>query len=415
MKHPRFYSTRRNSGQALPLFALMFLLLIAFAALAIDGALAFAYKRSLSIAVDNAALMGARQVAMQRNTNGPVGAVRTVVVDYLNDNLDPDPVSVQVYVTKGDGTRVGTGELSAADATIPAYGERRGVEVVAQIRFDTFLMHMFGQPTLTVTSQAAARYGLPGTVAGSDVVPLGVDQDAANKIRTHSGPIKLDLKGHILDNNTQLEIDTPYYPGDPNPPAGYVQPGNFIPQDSLRSLNLQMGSQATAPVLDAGSVNGNCASFRAAEESLKYWWCKGATGRVLLKSAANDAPSAVVLRDTVGVANSDMLASPSVLGNIVRAPRLWRVVVLPVFTAMLRSGEGGFYDNIPSGETWTGLESFIAVKITGVDSNDGIIEVEYYKGYITAGGLSGSNNNSTSGENMCMVCVVNLVRPPVTP
>ncbi|WP_448544695.1 pilus assembly protein TadG-related protein [Roseiflexus sp.] len=389
----RLRRTEFQPGQAIPVLALTLLLLIAFAGLAIDGALAFAWRRNVMNSADGAALIATRALIVDRGsiTGAAVtGAVRT----YLQAELDVAEPDFELTYVNGAGQSIGP------VGTGPAPSEARGVQVVVRHTFDTYLMGIMGQPTLTVRGVSAARFGNGGTLIGDLIAPMGLLPEAAEFFRSNPTGALVDLSGRIEERNDRIITDFykglyPYLTRYQDHPD-WVDPDTFVKRWQVRAVALRMGS-ATPPSLGPGA---SCPATPA--DTLKSWWCFGAHQAVNTR-IAGDGDQVALAMDLIGVEPYASSLNATLLSGGFLNVRLGQVIIVPVLAEASDSDQ------------WSGanpvyvIEYFMALRLSDIDYADGTITVDYLPRYLTNGGLMGSNNNVERGDP-CEVCVVNLVR-----
>ena len=187
INHEMITRTRDERGAAAILVAVSLLLLVGFAALAIDGGLGFDQRRGTQNAADNAALAAAWEACNPRDAAAPdpVGSALVVAAENGYDDKDPE-----VVVT-----------VNALDTT--------EYEVIIQrVNDTTFAAPGVGAETLTVVSEGVATceqeafLGGYAIFAGADACPSG-------------GAIELDLTGSTktinggIFSNGDLKINGP--------------------------------------------------------------------------------------------------------------------------------------------------------------------------------------------------------------
>lgn len=389
----RLRCTDRQPGQAIPVLALTLLLLLAFAGLAIDGALAFAWRRNVMNSADGAALIATRALIVDRGSvNGLalINAVRT----YLQAELGvSDPDFELTYVN-------GAGQSMGPVGSGPAPANTRGITIVVRHTFDTYLMGMLGQPTLTVRVVSSARFGNGGMLIGDQLAPLGLLPEAAQFFRDNQSGALVDLSGQIAERNNQIIADFyngmyPYLERYQDHPD-WVEPGAFVEKWQVRAVALRMGS-TTSPSPGPGA---SCPSTPA--DTLKSWWCFGAHRQVNTR-IAGDSDQVALAADLIGVEPYASSLNATMLSGRFLDSRLDQIMIVPVLAEASDSDQ------------WSGsspvyvIEYFMALHLRSIDYARGTITVDYLPRYLTNGGLMGSNNNVERGDP-CEVCVVNLVR-----
>jgi len=178
---------RDESGAAAFMVAISLLVLVGFAALAIDGGLGFDQRRGTQNGADNAALAAAWEACNPRDASAPdpVGSALAVAAQNGYDNNDPEVV-----------------------VTVNPHGTAEYEVIIQQVNDTTFAAPGVGADTLTVVSQAVAAceqedfLGGYAIFAGADSCPSG-------------GAIELDLTGATktitggIFSNGDLKINGP--------------------------------------------------------------------------------------------------------------------------------------------------------------------------------------------------------------
>src|SRR5690348_8390640 len=163
-----FIGSRRSRGQTIVIFALALTALIGMVGLVIDGGNAFAQQRKTQNGADAAAEAGATELA--RRAIGVPGtdaqwdargwqAIQSSIT-YNDVVLNGIP-----QYTDFDGNPVG----NINTGTIPAAA--RGVSVLANRDFPTYLTGIFGMTHLTATAPATARTGYLSTFSPAGLLP----------------------------------------------------------------------------------------------------------------------------------------------------------------------------------------------------------------------------------------------------
>ena len=387
---PRHRAWPRAFGQALPLLALTLALLIAFAALAIDGALAYAARERMRLTTDMAALVGARTLLTESTAGeaGQLNAVQAAVTTYVaaQSMIYPNATTT-VLINDGAGTTMQ--EATAADTSWPS-SDMVGVTVVTRTTIDTYLLGMFGYPTLTIETRAAARFGSAGTADGADMWPFGISQAAAQQIfLAGDAGMLLDMDGQIAAANDALTCDT-FDAADPLRPIGCVD--DFIRQDELRMVRIGTGDVAPPP-------RGRGTSCASADEpeSTRAYWCVGGMRDSVIRNAPPNAPRTQIAREVLGTAPSD--GWPVTDGYV--TPSVGKTGIVPVLVdAFDTTADAG----------WMTIEYFMPLRITGVQPGRGTIRVRYTEPFVIGGALAAMTNNDNHGARLCMPCVINQVK-----
>ncbi len=158
---------RARSGQTLVLVALMLTALIGLAALAIDGNNAYAQRRRAQNAADAGALAGTRALWLAQHGAGNESTILQAIHQIAEAQGIPDTDgrpgnefngNIQAFYYISD-----TVQISIPAGAIPP--NARGVRVVVQNPFRSFLAAVIGHTVLRVSAQALAIY-FPGWSSG---------------------------------------------------------------------------------------------------------------------------------------------------------------------------------------------------------------------------------------------------------
>jgi len=157
--------TRRSgSGQALVLMAIAVTVLLAFAALIIDGGNAFAQQRRTQNGIDASSEAGATQLA--RRLSG-VAITDADVLQAVNATAAANEIMTVASVEYTD--RTGT-VLGPVGSGIPVNAQ--GVKVVGSRNFGTYIAGVVGMNQWTATAQATAITGYAEESGFGSVIPL---------------------------------------------------------------------------------------------------------------------------------------------------------------------------------------------------------------------------------------------------
>lgn len=143
MKHLFYSAVKSNKGTSTVIYAVLFAVIVAFAALAVDVGIVFLEKSRLSSAVDAAVLAGAQELISES------GNVRNVVDYYIQENnIYPDQIDVSV---------------DKANHTI---------EIKAFDEINSYFARFLGINEFSISTSAAARVENIKTITGAR--PLAV-------------------------------------------------------------------------------------------------------------------------------------------------------------------------------------------------------------------------------------------------
>ncbi len=173
-------SRRSESGQAIVIIALVMIVLLGFAALAIDGSNAYIHRRIAQNAADAGAFGGIYYLSTENPTENDLWAK---INDQAEDNGLPDTnatladtinANVEAYLTTSSGSQIckigdaGDAGGVAACNGIPANAV--GVETLTTYEFRTAFAQLVGFPTLVASARAVAILELgTGTASGSAI------------------------------------------------------------------------------------------------------------------------------------------------------------------------------------------------------------------------------------------------------
>jgi hypothetical protein len=361
-------SSLRREGQALPMLALTLLLLLGFSGLAIDGANAFTYRRLVMNATDGAVMVGTRQLVTEYklDSSGDGTEVLDAIEEYLENELGADGVAFEAYYVDRLGQRLPVGGPTEIEAGPPP-DDARGVSIDVRRTFPTYMIHLFGQPDLTVSALATARFGPIGTAIGADVVPFGMNQTAADTLRDNEGDtLIIDLYGERQAENV-IRAETRALYGTTYPEDLEIDIRAF----QLKSISFDPTNTDAPDVGGAGSCDAAAAA--ADQDTLGYWWCFGSQYQVRARDRE------------VGVANLE-----TSLQSFINT-RIGETVLIPVY----------HYDDDYI------IDYFMAIEIEGTESYNSL-RATYVGTYVTAGGLSALMSGGRGGA--CDACAINLVR-----
>jgi hypothetical protein len=149
---------RQEEGQNLVLVALAMIVMLAFAALVLDGGFAYAQRRRMQNAADAGTLAGVRELALE----GSDSEIYARIDEYTRVRNGADSFEA-TYVPGGEP--IGGG-------TIPE--DTTGVRVRAVLTFPTFFAGVIGVPEMTAGAEAAASFSAVGSATG--LVPIAVKE-----------------------------------------------------------------------------------------------------------------------------------------------------------------------------------------------------------------------------------------------
>jgi hypothetical protein len=332
MKRSRY--SQHRQGQAIVLFALVLVVVVAFVGLGIDGANAFAQRRNANVAADAAAMAGARALldanltsANDHNAN-VYDAIDTYLDDHLTGGGSLSVIDWDAYYIGQNGLAVGSpiprDNASAPDIDIASSSASsiRGISIELHYTFTTYFMQLIGQNTLNVQAYGLAFLGPLGGASGADIVPLAIRLPWASEWSRAAAGTRWDIDMFNSSPSLSTKNDDGLLP---RPLIGTVD---------LRQMTLKPGG--SAPTL---GLHNPCSSYDvdSPTDDLSYWWCKGSPHRVVSN----------INQETIGLPVSGTLKA-AVDWHINNSP----VVLFPVY-----ENEGS-----PTA-TLKNIRGFIAIKL----------------------------------------------------
>lgn len=226
---PSTFRNDRENGQAIVIMAFAMIVLLAFAALAIDGGNAYVERRRSQNGADAGALAGARQVWINRAN---LNSSETLVLQEINSAAEKNGIgdsneilgddinsNVKAYYTDRQGNMLSSSGAPiqvGVRGSIPA--NAAGLKVYASRDFQTFIAGIIGQPRMGAVADATAifvppvgcgDYAIyaagPSTGGSPSVSVTGSHGGGENNFEIQDGGIYAGDGGHI--QNTQITGD----------------------------------------------------------------------------------------------------------------------------------------------------------------------------------------------------------------
>ncbi len=245
----------QEQGQIILLLAMGMVVLLMFAALAIDGGNIYTNKRIAQNSADSAALAGAQKLQqLCKDGSRDYTQVLATIQNYVQMNAGPASQtkngvtsfgsSYSAYYIDAQGSRLNGGLTINAVGTIPcgcvnnqSVGyQATGVEVVVNKTFGSFLAGLIGRGQSAATAGAKANYGVstPTSVNqfhATDIYPIAVPVDdyyVGEDIVLFDdkpGPGNFGwLSWRNTNDNPDLDDSLQLPPVPPNTVANYVNP-----------------------------------------------------------------------------------------------------------------------------------------------------------------------------------------------
>ena len=227
-QHPH----ENEHGQAIVILALAMIVLLAFAALAIDGGNAYVNRRRAQNGADAGALAGAHELIISRS--GTATNIRAAINKAAEDNGMPDSdgvpgnavnTYVQAYYTDASGKRL-TGSNIEVSPFTPPPSNAWGIEVTDNISYPTFIAGIFSggqQSTGVAEAQAAAIYKKS---EGCDDYAVYGAGPSGNHQSIHETGSNLTFYNGGLYGGDGGRFNNVTIVGNPPPPVDVVQPCN---------------------------------------------------------------------------------------------------------------------------------------------------------------------------------------------
>lgn len=231
---------KNEQGQAIVIVALILVVLLLFAALAIDAGNAYTARREAQNAADAAALSGTRQLAMECGRQGLTpGPNATKIIAEVNKMAEANHLSklpgagVEIYYLTDAGVRMGAVNPLAPVPCGCGPDAARGIEVIANNRTESFLAGLMGQDVLGSKAKAKARYAqiahvntglypITGRMPNPDN-PIEFNKIAVRTIGDDTAPGNFGWLSWNGENNAPNLAESLTPPGDSG--AKYYNPG----------------------------------------------------------------------------------------------------------------------------------------------------------------------------------------------
>lgn len=304
--------SQHHEGQAIVLFALVLVVLVAFVGLGIDGANAFAQRRNANVAADAAAMAGARALldanlnSLHNHNANVYDAIDAYIDSHLTAGGSLSVIDWNAYYIGQNGLATGSAIVAGDSTSAPhidiystSASSVRGISVELHYTFTTYFMQIMGQNTLNVQAYGLAFLGPLGGASGADIVPLAIRQPWASEWSRQPAGTRWDID--MFNSTPSLSS---------NNDDGLL-PRPLIGTVDLRQMTLKPGG--SAPTL--GSVS-SCGSYdvNSPQDYLSYWWCKGSPHRIVsnINQETSDMPVSNSLKAAVDwhISNSPIVLFP---------------------------------------------------------------------------------------------------------
>jgi hypothetical protein len=279
---------KNEQGQAIVILAIGMVVLLVFAALAIDAGNAYTAKRVAQNAADASAMSGTRQLALecarQGLTPGPNATKIIAEVDKMAaaNNLSTLPGGgvQEIYYLDDSGVRMGAVNPLAPVPCGCGPGAARGIEVVASNPTQSFLAGLMGQDVLGTKAGAKARYA-PMATASTGLYPItGFVPDAAHPLKFNEIVVRAitdePVPGNFGwlswngDNNVPNLAESLTPPGDSG--TKYYNPGTpengWTPNYGDKAIQIGKWVQGAPGNMNASSVRAKLDWFKSTQTPL---------------------------------------------------------------------------------------------------------------------------------------------------
>jgi len=157
---------KNENGQAAVILVIAIVVLLAFAALAIDAGNAYNARREAQNAVDSSALAGSRQLVLECGVAAPSEAnISAQALQMVKANLSSYNTVKFNYIMENSTAKYEVGSVGFVPC---ACGSRAiGVEAIVDRSAPAFLASFLGRSTLDVHAEARAKYGTVETVSSN--------------------------------------------------------------------------------------------------------------------------------------------------------------------------------------------------------------------------------------------------------
>lgn len=208
MKH----SSDNERGQAIVILALVMIVLLAFAALAIDGGNAYVERRRSQNAADAAALAGARQIWLQQvDLNSSETDLLTVINKAAVNNgvaVGPsatnNPNVIAYYTTNADGTTINPNQIGTLGFIPPGV---TGIRVQASREFNTFVGGFLDQSP-AASAQATAVIVPPVPCGSWAIFATGTQSCTPAHVSISGGGQHINITNGGVYSGGDMQCDT---------------------------------------------------------------------------------------------------------------------------------------------------------------------------------------------------------------
>jgi len=357
-------------GQSVVIVAFGLVVVLLFAALAIDGSNAYQQRRRMQNAADAAALAGARLLAKGNTTNGDI--LSTITTYATRNGAAADGVAA--FYVDNDSL---IGDISSYGASSSPPAEAVGVQVYCETTFTQFLGGIIGIGQKKASAEAVAKFGAMGSLS-SGGFPVGVNDDLLTSI-TAGMRIKIWDSNKITDDS-----------------------GAIIANGERGWLNFNY-------VYNINDPNGRTISTSHSNADLREW--------------VRNGYSQPLYAGSVGGMDGDFIAGdPGTRSSTIQeaADKIGQIVVIPIYDNFYDDSvvedyveENGYTEpNVhwPNGNMYH-VVGFAAFRITNAvhTGSDKYIEGEFVS-RIGAGGLAGAGG-FISDESMKVVTLAEVNTP----
>ncbi|MEZ9631271.1 hypothetical protein BCT86_13820 [Vibrio breoganii] len=383
----------KQNGLIVVLFTISLLVILGFAALAIDINHMILNKSRVQNGVDSAALSASVALENGASISGAATAAITTIKEMAaatgNDELDFD-----VSGTAGNGTATKDYSFTSSEGTVikvqfsnnpitfPAVGTLSTVRdvytrvAVESHGLDSYFLQIFGISKSVRASAVAGRSA--GVISVSNLAPIGIcDKSSVNPGSDTVYGYETGLEHEIAGKEAKCKNAKKCTEEELN--AGDIGPGNYN--------FLQLQGYGNGKSLDGlqGALGGNPPSGFDDDETGIYF----VGGDVDTETGAGNGPATAInsrFVDTEGFPDGDDDPGPNLMDEY-NSTNFRRQIVVPIVDCSVST---------PGSSLPVTISGFACILLTQqYDKDDKIVYGEFYKGCTVPGGGTGQNPTAT--------------------
>lgn len=197
-------------GQALPIFALCIVAILAVCGCTIDGGMALVQRRNSAIVGDALALNATRVMLLQRNNQNTDHAIYDAIEQAVawQKSIDQSTTVWQAWYIDASFQRVR--QIRNGPQPVPVQASGIALDIDSQM--PTVFLRLVGIQSLSSQHTSAAMIGPLGTALDGDVLPLGLSQQAADLVR-NGGDIDINMLKTDFPLSNTIQLSERYVTG----------------------------------------------------------------------------------------------------------------------------------------------------------------------------------------------------------